>query len=571
MRLCYDIEANGLVDIEMDTKKRLKTVATTVHCICVQDVDTGEKWSFGPDDLDEACILLSKATMLIGHNIIGYDNRIMQRLLDWTPSSECVMFDTLIVGRLMYPDRSQLPRGLNGQSLRDWAAFSGNHKQDYNGGWELFSQEMMEYCAQDVDGNVSVFQKQLPFYTKFTDLVQFENAIAVVCNEMAETGWGFDLTAAIEYEQTLTVRSAQIEDELRQSFPTITEERYSDKTGKRLKDKVTIFNPGSSKQWAERLTERYNWKPKTTDVGNAIVDEETLRKLTYPEAALGLEYRDINKKRGMLADWIARCEASGGITIHGRTNSQGTATGRASHSQPNLAQVPSDKGCRTLFGPSKPGWTLVGCDLSGIELRCLAHYMAPYDDGDYAREILEGDIHTKNQLAAGLPTRNDAKTFIYALIYGAGDAKIGSIVDGNAKRGKQLKESFFTAVPALKTLIEKAQWKANKTGKLRLIDGRAVQIRESHKSLNTLLQGCGAVISKVWLKIAKERLEAQFPCQYQIHGWIHDEVQVSCPDAIADEVGALLVQAANDAGTELKFNMPVDAEYGKGGDWSCTH
>ena len=299
--------------------------------------------------------------------------------------------------------------------------------------------------------------------------------------------------------------------------------------------------------------------------------EETLRKLTYPEAALGLEYRDINKKRGMLADWIARCEASGGITTHGRTNSQGTATGRASHSQPNLAQVPSDKGCRTLFGPSKPGWTLVGCDLSGIELRCLAHYMAPYDGGDYAREILEGDIHTKNQLAAGLPTRNDAKTFIYALIYGAGDAKIGSIVDGNAKRGKQLKESFFTAVPALKTLIEKAQWKANKTGKLRLIDGRSVQIREPHKALNTLLQGCGAVISKVWLKIAKERLEAQFPGQYQIHGWVHDEVQVSCPDALADEVGALLVQAANDAGTELKFNMPTDAEYGKGGDWSCTH
>ena len=118
----------------------------------------------------------------------------------------------------------------------------------------------------------------------------------------------------------------------------------------------------------------------------------------------------------------------------------------------------------------------VGCDLSGIELRCLAHYMAPYDDGAYAREILEGDIHTANQNAAGLPTRNDAKTFIYALIYGAGDAKIGSIIGGKARQGKEIKERFFDQIPALHKLMKAAQFKANKAGKLKLLDGRDVLI-----------------------------------------------------------------------------------------------
>ena len=569
MRLCYDIEANGLVDVEMDNKGNRKHLADTIHCICVQDIDTGDKWSFGPNDLADAVDLLNRATVLVGHNIIGYDNRLMKKLLDWSVPAGCRVIDTLIAGRLIHPDRQNLPAGLGGHSLREWAFFTGDYKQQYDAGWEVFSQEMLEYCAQDVAANVTIYAAQSAWIEENWKLVDFEQQVAEICNEMATTGWGFDLEQAQQYEHDLTLRRAEIEDALRLAFPTIINQRWSEKTGKRLKDEVIVFNPGSSKQWAERLTEKYNWKPKTTDAGNPVVDEETLKKLSYPEAQLGLEYRDINKKIGMLSDWIARVLDDG--TIHGRTNSQGTATGRASHSQPNLAQVPSDPACRRLFGPRESDWVLVGCDLSGIELRCLAHYMFPYDNGEYAREILEGDIHTKNQNAAGLPTRNDAKTFIYALIYGAGDGKIGSIVGGNARQGKGLKEAFFTAVPALKTLIEKAQWKAAKAGRLRLLDGRSVPIRSDHKALNTLLQGAGAVISKVWLVLAKERLEATYPGQYRIHGWIHDELQVSCPPALADEVGALLVKAANDAGSELGFNMPVDAEYGVGKDWSCTH
>ncbi len=563
MRLCYDIEANGLVNYELDNKGNMKTIADRIHCIVVQDVDSGEVWKFTPGQHRDAAELLSKATVIIGHNIVGYDNPVMSKFTDLNIT--CKIVDTLIVGRLMHPDRTNLPKGLKGHSLKDWAAYVGDFKMDYDAGWELYSSEMLTYCVQDVAANVSIFKAQEQWVEDNWKLVNFEQQVAQVCQEMAGTGFGFDLSSALALEYRMSARKAEIEDELRAVFPTIVHERYSDKTGKRLKDKVEVFNPGSSKQWAARLGEKYNWKPKTTDSGNPIVDEETLKSLPYPEAAMGLEYRDINKKIGMVTDWCRRCRDG---RVHGRTNSQGTATGRASHSQPNLAQVPSDHDCRALFGPARDGWVQVGCDLSGIELRCLAHYMTPYDDGEYAREILEGDIHTANQNAAGLPTRNDAKTFIYALIYGAGDGKIGSIIGGQARQGREIKERFFDQIPALHKLMEAAQFKAKKSGHLRLLDGRAVLIRSEHKALNTLLQGAGAVISKAWILLAKQYLK---DIPHELMAWVHDELQVACPAEYAEQVGDLLVKAANDAGTRLKFAMPVDAEYQIGKDWSECH
>jgi DNA polymerase I len=562
-RLVYDIEANGLVNLELDKKGSIRQIADTIHCICVEDADTGDRWSYKPDQIEHAIELLKTADVIIGHNIIDYDNRVLEKLYGWTPT--CKLIDTLIVGRLMHPDRTNMPNGLESHSLSSWAQYVGDYKMDYDGGWQVFTEDMLKYCVQDVAANVSILNAQQAWVNDNWKLINFEQRVAQICATMAMTGFGFNLSAAEQLEYELTARRAELEDELRKAFPQIRARRFSDKTGKELKATVEDFNPGSSKQWAERLSAKYDWKPEITSSGNAVVDEETLSSLTYPEAKLGLEYRDINKKIGMIIDWIKRTIDG---RICGRTNSQGTATGRASHSQPNLAQVPSDARCRALFGPTRPGWVQIGCDLSGIELRCLAHYMAPYDDGAYANEIMTGDIHTKNQKAAGLPTRANAKTFIYALIYGAGDAKIGSIVGGKAKQGKTLKTSFFTAIPALKQLIEAAQFKAKKTGRLKLLDGREVLIRSDYKALNTLLQGAGAVISKAWIILAKEYL-TDIP--HDLMAWVHDELQVSCPPDRAEEVGNLLIKAANDAGTRLGFNMPVDAEYSIGKDWSECH
>ena len=152
MRLCYDIEANGLVNYELDKKGNMKKVADTIHCIVVQDVDTGKIWQFKPGQHKDAADLLRQATVLIGHNIIDYDNRIMEKLAGFRPS--CKIIDTLIVGRLMHPDRTNLPEGLTGHSLKEWASFVGNYKMQYDLGWEQYSEQMLEYCTQDVARSV---------------------------------------------------------------------------------------------------------------------------------------------------------------------------------------------------------------------------------------------------------------------------------------------------------------------------------------------------------------------------------------------------------------------------------
>ena len=126
------------------------------------------------------------------------------------------------------------------------------------------------------------------------------------------------------------------------------------------------------------------------------------------------------------------------------------------------------------------GNVLVGVDASGLELRMLAHYM---NDEEYINEVVNGDIHTTNQNLAGLESRDTAKTFIYALVYGAGDEKIGSVVGGSRKQGKELKERFLTNLTALKTLKEKVQ-RADKRGFLKGLDGRKNYIRSEHAAIN---------------------------------------------------------------------------------------
>ena len=566
--IVFDIEANGLVNLELDNKGRAAQRADRVHCIVCIDADTGETWTFRPDEVQNAEAILDTADVIAGHNIIGYDLPCMRKLLGYIPKPNQKIVDTLVVGRLMHPDRTNLPKGLKGHTLKDWAAYSGDFKMEYDAGWEEFSEEMMEYCIQDVKANVSVYKFQSSWIRESWKLVNFEQQVAMVCQEMTRTGFGFDAEAGDRLLYEMSARRAEIEDELRKSFPTIVNERYSKKNGKRLKDEVIEFNPGSSKQWADRLEERYGWKAERSDKGFPILDEEVLKSLSFPEAQLGLEYREINKKITMVSDWLVRVQDDG--RIHGRTNSQGTATGRASHSQPNLAQVPSDPKCRALFQAGNPGWVQVGCDLSGIELRCLAHYMFNYDDGAYSNEILSGDIHTHNQEAAGLPTRPLAKTFIYAFLYGAGNAKLGSIVGGNKQAGARLKSQFFEKIPAMKKLVDAVQFKAAKTGTLKLIDGRTVVIRGEHKALNTLLQGAGAVVSKAWIVIAKQMLDAA-DVEYELMAWVHDELQVGCPPEHADTVGNILVESARLAGERLGFRCPVDAEYQVGKNWAECH
>jgi DNA polymerase I-like protein with 3'-5' exonuclease and polymerase domains len=287
----------------------------------------------------------------------------------------------------------------------------------------------------------------------------------------------------------------------------------------------------------------------------------------------------LDKRIGQIAEgdqaWLKQVKADG--RIHGSVNTNGAVTGRATHSHPNIAQVPAvgikyGHECREMFCVTS-GKKLVGIDVSGLELRMLGHYMAKYDDGAYAKEVINGDIHTANQQAAGLESRNDAKRFIYAFLYGAGPAKIASVTGRKTRaEGAAIKDQFLRKTPALKRLIEAVQFAAEKREHLIGLDGRRLHIRSAHAALNTLLQSAGALVCKRWLVELHKLLAAEgLAGQVKQVAWIHDEVQLEVPEDLAETVGKLAVEAIIIAGNYFNIRVPLDGEYKIGNNWAECH
>jgi DNA polymerase I-like protein with 3'-5' exonuclease and polymerase domains len=288
----------------------------------------------------------------------------------------------------------------------------------------------------------------------------------------------------------------------------------------------------------------------------------------FPEAELIADFLTVQKRLAMAQSWLDFVQEDG--RVHGRVNSNGAVTGRMTHYEPNMAQVTAGS---KIYGKemrecwtSREGYKIVGCDASGLELRMLAHYMA---DDEYTQEVLDGDVHTANQQAAGLPTRDAAKTFIYAFLYGAGDAKIGSIVGGTKSTGKRLKAKFLANTPALRTLRGRVE-QAAKRGWLKGLDGRRIYVRSSHAALNTLLQGAGAVVMKKALVFLDEAAK-EHGLDYKFVGNIHDEMQAEVLEAHTDFFGELAVQAIEKAGEHFNLRCPTTGEYKVGDNWSETH
>jgi DNA polymerase I len=296
----------------------------------------------------------------------------------------------------------------------------------------------------------------------------------------------------------------------------------------------------------------------------------TLSEIDLPEAKLVAEFLMLQKRVGLVSSWLDAADVKG--FVHGRVISNGAVTGRMTHSSPNMGQIPSVSSpygveCRSCWTVPE-GYKLVGCDLSGIELRCLAHYMK---DDEWTRELLEGDIHTKNQLAAGLPERNMAKTMIYATLYGAGAAKIGSIVGGGAKEGEQILENFYANTPALRQLQARVGRLAQ-NGTIKGLDGRRLHIRSERAVLNTLLQSCGAIIAKQWcVEIHKELLRQGLTAHVMQCAFVHDEIQMAVKEKYCEIVAKIMVDSAAKAGVELDFRVKVDAEAKTGSHWADTH
>jgi len=581
MKYVFDIETDGLLD-----------TVSTVHCLVLKDIDTGEIISY-TDNWRDGVKRLEEADMIVGHNIIKYDIPALQKLTKFEPKG--LIRDTLVCTRLIWADikqgdftRTDFPRKLIGShSLRAWGHRIGNYKDDYDGGWESFSQEMWEYCIQDVEVTNTLWERIVAKdYSE--QAMELEHEIAQIIFRQETCGFAFDKEAAGRLYSELASKKHDLEVELKSAFPDwevktpfvpkVNNKKLGYEKGvPTFKVKTVEFNPGSRDHVSNRLKAIHGWEPQVfTNDGKPKVDEDILSHLPYPEAKLLVEYYTLIKRLGQLAEgnqaWI-KVEKDG--RIHGSVNTNGAVTGRATHAFPNVAQVPSvgapyGEECRSLFTVS-PGNKLVGIDVSGLELRCLAHYMAKYDGGEYAETVVNGDVHTANQKAAGLPTRNNAKTFIYGFLYGAGAAKIGSIVGKGPKEGAALKSRFLKQLPALNTLISKVQKAAGK-GYLVGLDGRHLKIRSSHAALNTLLQSAGALICKQWIVELDHALRASgLIHQCKQVAWVHDEVQLEVSEGVADEVGKLAVESIIRAGNSFGIRCQLDGEYKVGNNWAETH
>ena len=628
--LIFDIETNGLLE-----------ETTKLHCMAICDTTTGVIDGYDPSNVEEGVRRLSDALaqgeQIAGHNIISFDLPALSKLYpDFVVSraQRPQIIDTLILSRLIYSNlettdlglmrSGQLPSKLyKSHSLRAWGYRLGEYKGEYGeqeGAWQSYSPEMLDYCKQDVQVTVALY-KRLSKGNYSKRAIELEHETAWLMAQQERNGFPFDREGAENLERILRERQAVLLAQLTAAVPPLPDKVFIPKRdNKKLGYKKGVpiqrykdFNPNSRKQIEYVFRQLHTYNPDNPDLYDTPeecsdykqyrlkIDDETFRFIKEDESApeevrslasIMEEALLIGKRLGQLADgknaWLKEVKAD--ERIHGHVITNGTVSGRAAHASPNVAQVPAvgspyGKECRALFHAG--GWTQVGVDACGLELRCLAHYMSPYDGGQYAHTILNGDIHTMNQQAAGLPERNQAKTFIYAFLYGAGDAKIGRIIKGDANDGKTIKRKFLRATPAIKKLRDAVQNALVETDKGRIIhwkrhylrglDGRLLHVRSPHSALNLLLQSAGALICKKWIVLTEQRLIERglrhgWDGDFALMAWIHDEGQWACRTPEITEIVVAEAQAAMRETQEFfGFRMQLDTEGKIGQNWADCH
>lgn len=574
MVLFFDIETDGLLD-----------TLTKAHCMVIID-EEGNITKYRPSEVRQGFQRLldaiSEGSFICGHNVINFDLPALSKLysgLEIPYRLQGQVIDTLVMSRLIYGNIKESDSGLlrtgklpgklfGSHGLKAWGyrlgELKGTYAEETPDAWAVFTEDMLNYCVQDVVVTKKLYEKLIT-KTEYTQMsIELEHGIQWLMSKQERNGFPFDVFAAQELEVTLRSRAADLDAILRKQVPPIPDKVFIPKRDNKTQGykagvpvpRYKDFNPNSRQQIEWLIKNHFGYLPDNEelyaeDTGRLQIDDVTFGYLkadpSTPEdlrklAGVFEEYLMIGKRLGQLVDgkygWL-KCVKEDG-RIHGSVNPLGTVTGRASHASPNVAQVPSidspyGKECRSLFHAPQ-GWIQVGTDASGLELRCLAHFMYPYDNGAYAHEILNGDIHTANQIAAGLPERSQAKTFIYAFLYGAGDGKIGKIVHGDTKEGKRLKRDFLSKTPAIANLkaaitntlvAEERHGKVTKWKRkyLKGLDGRPLHVRSLHSALNLLLQSAGALICKKWICLLERRLIYLYRYDhgkdFQFMAWVH--------------------------------------------------
>lgn len=630
MELIFDIETDGLLD-------------TLTQVFCMSIWDGSEMHSFRPDECEQGARMLmdglNHGDTIVGHNIINFDIPALHKLYPWfdvTRDKRNQVIDTLVMARLvkgnivesdmMYKRVGAMPGRLVGsQSLKAWGYRLGNHKgtyaEDTEDAWGCFNEDMLSYNQQDVRVTTQLYEYlKGQHYTEAS--LKLEHDAAWLMAQQERNGFPFDVKHAEQLELTLRKRESVLSAQLMKICPQIPDKVFVPKRdNKKLGYKKGVpiqrykdFNPNSRQQIEWLITEYYGYRPVNPDLytekNHLKVDEDTFHFLASdkdaPEGVRSLavvveEYLMIKKRLGQLADgsqaWLKLVKSDG--KIHGKVNPCGAVTGRATHSNPNVTQVPHNASpygeeCRSLFGVPE-GWVEAGIDACGLELRCLAHFLYPYDNGAYAHVVVHGDIHTLNQKAAGLATRDEAKRFIYAYLYGAGDKKIGDLVGGDASVGKEVKARFLAKTPAIQKLkddIENVLINKEKSTydyrhkKYKIVwrrhyllglDKRRLQVRSLHSALNLLLQSAGAIVCKHWIVRTEERLLARglkhgWDGDFALMAWVHDEQQIACRNKeIAEIVVSEAQQAMRDTQKFYHFNVQLDTEGIIGRNWCECH
>lgn len=620
--LVFDIEGDGLLpDL------------TVVHTLVIHDLETGQRMSCTDSSpeyytMQEGLDVLMKAERLYGHNILGYDIPALRKIYPWWDTG-ATLLDTFLACQLRWAHikdldydlyhQGRLPAKFVGRhSLEAWGHRLGIHKVEFEGPWEHWSPVMQEYCEQDVDVTVELVQKiRKSGVTQLS--LDIEHRLRVYLLQQEANGWAFDKPLAEELYARLSGIRSDLERKLVERYGSWFEADGKAVTPKKSrtmrkgrtapehftegcsyqKIKLVEFNPSSRAHIAKILRERHGWVPtEFTDSGIPKVDETVLKRAKLPEADLLVDYLTVAKRIGQLAEgkeaWLLHATSespaakqAGAVMIHHQCWQSAARTHRAAHRHPNLAQVPknsSDYGedCRRLFTVPE-GWVMLGADASGLELRMMANRL---NDAEYTSRLLNGDIHIYNRGLLGFPEteegRDNSKTFSYALIYGAGDPKLGSIPYPNAPEekqrgaGKGLRRTYESKLPAYKRVNDGVKKQTQEKGYVRLLDGRRAYPKAQYSAFNTILQGDGAIVCKLWIITFAARLEAEFGPQgwgrnWAAMGWIHDEVQLAVRPEIAQRAGEIIVESMSEVQQILKVNLRLDAEYKIGGNWSETH
>jgi DNA polymerase I len=614
LSLICDIETNGLLH-ELDR----------VHCIVLRDVTTGEVHSCADQDgylpLQRALDLVSKADQLVGHNLINFDMRALKKVYPGLKlNPDCDIVDTLILSRVLWPELepvddqkfAHIDKKYRGRhSLAAWGERLGVAKikfkeeqkkdPDVTNVWAEWSKSMQTYCEGDTLVSLKLHEY---FLTQELDprCHALEHEFAKVMALQEEFGFPFNERAAFALVNTLKARRAELDSQLQDVFPPVIEERISAKTGRPLKPKVTVFNPASRPQTADRLRQLYpEITFEETEKGNPKVDDDVLEILgeRYPEAKLLGEYQLLNKRLGQLADgkeaWLKHCRLYGDGRIHGQVVTNACISGRCSHRSPNMAQVPSvghafGAECRALFY-APDGWLLVGTDASGLELRALGAWLAHFDGGEYAKLVSTEsfDIHTYNAKLFGIfdgdgdipkATRDLSKRLIYALLYGAGAKKVGSVIDISAAEqdqyeiGKRTIDTFYRNLPAIKKLKDKIDERITTKGYLIGIDGRHLQIRSRHSALNQLLQSTGAISVKKATTILYNDLSQaglRWGIDYAFVAHVHDEIQALVKPEYIQAFKDISIDSFRKSGEYFNLRCPFTGEAREGKNWMETH